>query len=157
MGLLGTGAGIASDLLILSEIAISVLVLAGVLAIRRGRRVGRHRRLMLTTLALNAVFLTGFLVQDALRSSNVVQRSTAPPTVFWPLLSIHLVIAVSALATAVVAWRIARRGIVRTSAGIDLRPDVRARHTRVSRWYPWLWGSTLATGLLLYGVLYVAY
>lgn len=157
MGLLGTGADLASDLLILAEILISVLVFLGVVLIRRRRRVGAHRKVMLTTLALNAFFLAGFLIQDAVRQSNVVERSAAPAAVFWPLLTVHLVIAVSALGVAVASWRIARRGMVTTETGIDLVPEVRRRHRRVSRYYPWLWGSTLATGLLLYYVLYVVY
>jgi uncharacterized membrane protein YozB (DUF420 family) len=158
VGVLGTGADIASDLLILSEIAISLLVLLGVWTIRRDRKkVGRHRGFMLWVLGLNALFLTGFLVQDAIRSSNVVERSSAPLGVFVPLLSVHLMIAVSALSVAVVSWRIARKGLVRTETGWDLTPEIRVRHRRVSRYYPWLWGLTLATGLLLYGVLYVVY
>jgi len=158
VGLLRTGADIASDLLILSEIVISVLVFLGVWTIRRNRRkVGRHRGLMLWVLGLNAVFLAGFLIQDAIRSSNVVERSKAPLGVFVPLLSIHLMIAVSALSVAVVSWRIARKGLVRTATGWDLTPEIRIRHRRVSRYYPWLWGFTLGTGLLLYGVLYVVY
>lgn len=158
MALLGTHADVASDLLILSEIAISLLVLVGVLTIRRDRRrVRRHRGLMLWVLGLNAVFLLGFLVQDAVRSSNVVVRSRAPLGVFVPLLSVHLMVAVSALSVAVVSWRIARRGLVRTPQGYELLPEARLRHRRVSRYYPWLWGLTLGTGLLLYGVLYVVY
>lgn len=160
MGLLGTDAGIFSDLLILAEILISVLVLAGVVLIKRGRRVGVHRRVMLWTLGLNAFFLSGFLVQDAVQSQTVLSEERglrAPLGVFVPLLAVHLAIAVAALGVAVASWRIARKGIVVTANGIDLAPDVRARHTRVSRFYPYLWGATLATGLLLYYVIYVVY
>lgn len=154
---MGDAADLATNLLILAEILITVLVFVGVRYIRRGRRVGRHRRTMLWSLGLNALFLAGFLIQDAIRSSNVILRSTAPALVFWPLLTVHLSIAVTALGIAIVSWRIARKGVVQTADGIDLTPEVRARHRRVSRFYPPLWYSTLATGLLLYGVLYVVY
>ena len=159
MGVLGTAADLATDVLILAEIAISLLVLLGVLTIRRNRqRVGAHRAYMLWVLGLNAFFLAGFLVQDLVRSSNVVERSTAPAAVFWPLLGVHLAIAVSALGVAIASWLIARKGLLRRpDGGWDLAPDVRIRHRRVSRYYPWLWALTLATGLLLYGVLYIAY
>lgn len=157
MGLMGTAADLATDILILAEIAITVLVILGVRKVRRRRNVSAHRRLMLATLILNAVFLAGFLVADAIKSSNVVLRNPAPAYVFWPLLSIHLAIAVSALAVAVISWRIARAGIVETGAGIDLSPEAKVRHRRVSRHYPWLWYSTLVTGLMLYGVVYVVF
>lgn len=158
MAILGTGADLASDVLILSEIVISLLVFAGVLAIRRNRaRPARHRVYMLWVLGLNAFFLIGFLIQDALKAETVVQRSTAPLNVFVPLLVFHLMIAVSAMTVAVVSWRIAVKGLVRGPNGIDLTPEARVRHRRVSRFYPWLWAATLATGLLLYGVLYVVY
>lgn len=158
MAILGTDADLASDVLILAEIAISVLVLAGVVTIRRNRkRVRPHRAYMLWVLGLNAFFLAGFLIQDIARSSNVTERSTAPASVFWPLLAVHLAIAVSALGVAIASWLIARKGIVRTPEGMDLVPEVRARHRRVSRYYPWLWAMTLVTGLLLYGVLYILF
>lgn len=158
MSFLGTGADLATDLLILAEVLISLLVLFGVIAIKKGRAVGRHRLFMLSTLVLNAIFLVAFLIQDLVKGSNVVARSSAPAHVFWPLLGVHLTIAVSALAIAVASWLIARKGMVRSAGGaLDLSPDVRIRHRRVSKYYPWLWGSTLATGLLLYGVVYVFY
>jgi len=160
MSILGTSADVASDLLILSEVVISLLVLLGVVQIRRDRRkaVGRHRAFMLWVLGLNAVFLAGFLVQDALKTETVLQRSTAPLGVFVTVLSVHLMIAVSALSVAIVSWRIAAKGAFRNADGHwDLTPDVRVRHRRVSRFYPWLWGMTLATGLVLYSVLYVLY
>ena len=81
----------------------------------------------------------------------------APLSVFVPLLTIHLIIAVTALGVAVASWLIARKGIVPTAMGIDLKPEVRVRHRRVSKYYPYLWASTLATGLLLYYVVYVVY
>lgn len=158
--LLGTDASVFSDLLILAEILISALVLTGFLLIKRGRRVSKHRLVMLWTLGLNAFFLVGFLVQDAIRSQTVLSGERglrAPLSVFVPLLSIHLMIAVSAVSVAVVSWRIARRGIIQTPTGIDLVPDVRVRHRRVSKYYPYLWAATLATGLLLYYVIYVVY
>lgn len=158
MGVLGTPADIATDLLILAEVLISALVLIGVVFIRKDRsRVGRHRAVMLWVLGLNAVFLAGFLIQDLVRQSSVIERSKAPAHVFWPLLGVHLVIAVSALGVAIASWIIARRGLRRTDAGWELPPAVRLRHRRVSRFYPWLWGFTLGTGLLLYGTLYWVY
>lgn len=164
--LLGTDANVFSDLLILAEILISVLVLVGFVVIRRARRgqrharVRAHRRVMLWTLGLNAFFLSGFLIQDAIRSQTVLSEERglrAPLIVFVPLLVVHLAIAVTALGVAFIAWRIARKGIVTKEDGIDLDPEVRRRHTRVSRYYPYLWAATLATGLLLYYVVYVVY
>lgn len=157
MGLLGTAADWATDVLILAEIVITVLVILGVRFIRRGRRVSTHRKIMLSTLILNAVFLAGFLVADAIKAETVLDRNPAPAYVFWPMLGVHLAIAVSALGVAIVSWRIARKGVIHTDHGMDLSPEVKVRHRRVSRHYPWLWYSTLATGLMLYGVVYLLY
>lgn len=153
MGILGTGADLASDVLILGEVVVSLLVWWGVRSIRHGRHVGRHRRLMLSVLLLNAILLASFLYVDVARSETVLARGRS--TAFYVALGIHLPIAVSALTIAVISWLIARKGIVPKGDTIDLEPSVRARHIRVSRWYPWLWGATLATGLLLYASIYV--
>ncbi len=159
MGILGTDADWASDVLILSEIVISLLVLIGVVFIRRDRRrVRRHRAVMLWVLALNAFFLSGFLVQDIVRQSSTIERSAFvqdKPWLFWSMLGVHLAIAISAIGVAIASWLIARKGVVQGEHGMELRPEVRSRHRRVSRYYPWLWASTLVTGLLLYSVLYL--
>lgn len=158
VGILGSGADLATDLLILAEIAISVLVLCGILLIRRGRRVSRHRLVMLSSLALNAVFLVAFLVQDILRASNVAERATSVPgIVFWPMLGVHLAIAVTALGVAIWAWRVAAPATVGSGTTLDLAPAARSRHRAIARYYPWLWAFTLVTGLLLYAIVYVAY
>lgn len=159
MALFGTDAGLPSDLLILGEIVITFLVYLGVRRIRRNE-VSAHRTLMLTTLGLNAFLLVTFLITDIVKATNTIERGlTAPLWVFIPLLAVHLTIAISALTVAIVSWRIARRGTVRDRHGIvvTVTPYIRARHRRISRYYPRLWYSTLATGLLLYVALYVLY
>ena len=156
MGLWTTVANAASSLLIAGELVITLLVFLGVRAIRRGRRVARHRALMLWSLGLNAVFLAAFLVSDVLKQQSVLTRGkVANPALFFTVLGIHLVIASSALAVAIVAWWRTRGHRIQTPQGdLDLEPAARARHRRISRWYPWLWGFTLATGLALFGVVY---
>ena len=159
MALFGTDAGLPTDLLILGEIVISVLVYLGVRRIRRNE-VHAHRTLMLTTLGLNAFLLVSFLITDVIKATNTIERGlTAPLWVFIPLLAVHLTIAVTALTIAILSWRIARQGTVRDGQGIviTVTPQVRERHRRVSRHYPRLWYATLATGLILYVVLYVLY
>ena len=156
MGILGTDADIATDVLILGEIIITVLVVYGVRLIRRNH-VHRHRTVMLTGLAFNLVLLASFVVTDIIKFTNTVERGTdAPIWVFIPLLVIHVSIAIGALTLAIVSWRIARRGTVHDGHGrvVNLTPAVREAHRRVSRYYPTVWYATLATGLLLYAVLY---
>lgn len=146
-----------SDLLIVGEIAVTTLVVLGVRSIRRNQ-VARHRLLMLSALITNLVVLAGFLIVDVLRASTTVSRATGPRlALFWPLLGIHLIIAVSALTIALRAWWIARKGVVRDGQGavVNVTPDVRRSHRAVSRYYPSLWYATFGTGLLLYAVLYL--
>jgi putative membrane protein len=159
VGFLGTGAGAASDVLILGEIVITVLVYLGVRKIRRNQ-VSGHRTIMLTSLALNLLLLASFLVVDIIKTSNTIERGLrAPLWVFIPLLVIHLSIAVTALTIAIRSWLIARTGVIRDGQGavVNVTPEVRAKHRRISRYYPRLWYSTLGTGLLLYLTIYVFY
>jgi uncharacterized membrane protein YozB (DUF420 family) len=158
MGLFGTGADVWSDLLLLVEVAITAAVLVGIVLIRRGR-IKHHRLVMLSTLAVNAVFLIAFLIQDAVAASNTAARGiSAPGIVFWPTLVVHLAFAFTAFAIAVAAWRIARRGHSVTPEGRHVVDgQTRRRHRAIARYYPWLWGATLVTGLLLYNVVYVFY
>jgi putative membrane protein len=148
-----------TQVLLLGEIATTVLVFLGVRAIR-AKAVHRHRTLMLWSLGLNLGLLASFLVVDVIRASNTVQRGlTAPLYVFLPMLAIHLAIAISALTLAIWAWRIARTGVQRDGNDrvVDLHPEIRARHRKISKYYPALWYATLLTGLLLYAVLYIRF
>lgn len=146
-----------TQILLLGEIGITVLVWLGVKAIKRND-VHKHRTLMLWSLGLNLILLASFVVVDLMRASNTVERGlTAPLWVFIPMLLIHLSIAISALTIAIVSWRIARKGVIRDSDNqvVDLDPAVRIKHRRISKFYPNLWYATLVTGLLLYVALYL--
>ncbi|HLE46738.1 MAG TPA: DUF420 domain-containing protein [Candidatus Thermoplasmatota archaeon] len=159
MALFGTNAGLPTDILILGEIVITVLVYLGVRKIKKND-VNGHRTIMLTTLGLNAVLLVSFLITDIVKATNTIERGlTAPLWVFIPLLVVHLTIAITALTVAIVSWQIVRKGVVRDRDGhvLTVTGRVRAQHRRISRFYPNLWYSTLATGLILYVVLYLLY
>lgn len=157
MGFLGTRADAFTDGLIVGEIAVTALVFTGVRLIRRNH-VAQHRLTMLGMLTLNLLILATFLVKDVFRGSNVIERAgtSTPLYVYVPLLVVHLMLAVTALALSIWAWRIARRGVLRDGAGrvINVTPEVRRAHRRISRWFPRLWYPTLATGLLFYFVVY---
>lgn len=158
MALFGTDADLASDVLVLVEILITAAVVAGVLLIRRGR-IKHHRLVMLSTLAANAVFLVGFLILDAVKATTTLERGVdAPAAVFWTTLGVHLAFAFTSFGIAVAAWRIARRGhAVQPDGTHTVAGDVRRKHRAIARYYPYLWGATLVTGLLLYNVVYVFY
>jgi uncharacterized membrane protein YozB (DUF420 family) len=158
MALLGTSSDWATDILLIVELAISALILVGILKIR-ANRVRHHRAIMLSTLAINAVFLVGFLVVDAIKATTTLDRGiNAPPLVFWPTLGVHLALAFSSFTIAIIAWRVARKGYQRREDAEDhVAADVRAAHRRIAIYYPWLWGGTLITGILLFNVVYVFY
>ena len=148
-----------TQILLAGEILTTVLVFLGVRAIRR-KDVTRHRVLMLWSLALNLILLASFVVVDVIRTSTTLERGlTTPLYVFIPMLAIHLAIAISALTLAVWSWLIARKAVIRDAEGrvVDLPPEVRVRHRRVSKYFPNLWYATLATGLLLFAVLYIRF
>lgn len=158
MALFGTDADLASDILVLVEVAITAAIVAGVWLIHRGR-IKHHRVVMLSTLAANAVFLVGFLVLDAFKASTTLDRGIdAPAVVFWTTLVVHLAFAFTSFGIAIAAWRIARRGhTVQPDGTHAVGGEVRKRHRAIARYYPYLWGATLVTGLLLYNVVYVFY
>jgi uncharacterized membrane protein YozB (DUF420 family) len=158
MGFLGTGASVWSDALLMVEGAITVGIVVGILLIRRGR-IKHHRAVMLGTLAVNAVFLVAFLVQDAVAATTTVERGlSAPMGVFVPVLVVHLAFAFSSFGVAIVAWRRAGTGHHVGADGVHtVTAAARRFHKRVARFYPWLWGATLVTGILLYNVVYVFY
>lgn len=160
MGFLGTRADAFTDGLIVGEIVVTALVFTGVRLIRRNH-VAQHRLTMLGMLALNLLILTTFLVKDVFARSTVLERAAtaAPLFVYVPLLVVHLLLAVTALALSIWAWSIARRGVVRDGIGrvFNVTPEVRRAHRRIAHWFPRFWYSTLATGLLFYVVVYVVY
>lgn len=118
----------------------AALLLAGYLAIRRGRR-ETHRRLMMAALACSVLFLASYLVYHAHVGSVRFARTGAVRTLYLSILLTHTVLAATVPVLAVVTVMRARRG--------DF-----ARHRRIARLTLPVWAYVSVTGVVIYWMLY---
>ena len=133
---------------LVSVTAIATLV-TGVRAIRRGD-VARHRMAMLATTGLFAAFLVAYLYRVALEGPT---SFTGPDVVaqflYYPLLAVHIVLAVVAVPLVIYVLLLALTHSVREL------PET--NHPRVGRVAAVLWLVSFVLGVVVYLLLYVAY
>jgi putative membrane protein len=133
---------------VVSALAIGTIV-GGVRAIRRGR-VERHRRLMLTTFALFAVFLLLYLYRIVLEGPATFPGPEAVyGYVYLPVLAIHILLAVLTIPLVYYALLLAWTRSVSELAS--------TRHATVGRAAAALWLISFTLGEVVYAMLYLVY
>ena len=116
---------------------ISILVLAaGYRAIRRGERT-RHRRIMVTALAVSAVFMGSYLYYHAMVGYAPFAGQGWIRPVYFVLLGSHIVLAAIIVPLVLGTVILAMRG--------DFR-----RHPAVARWTLPAWMYVASSGVLVY-------
>lgn len=115
-------------------------VLAGVAAIRAGRR-DVHRRRMTTAFVVSAVFLTSYLTRAALTGTHRFPVEGWVKTAYLLILGSHSILAALCLPLVIRTLWLGRKG----------RFD---EHRRIARWtYP-IWAYVSVTGVVVYAMLY---
>ena len=118
----------------------AVLLIAGYIAIRRGRR-DRHRALMLAAVASSTLFLVSYLTYHAHAGTTRFVGSPPVRAVYLTILGTHTVLATAIVPLVIVALVRALRGEF-------------TRHRRVARWTLPLWLYVSVTGVVIYLMLY---
>jgi protein SCO1 len=124
----------------------TLLLVAGLIAIKRGRREG-HKRLMLTAFATSIVFLVCYLVYHAAlhhytgESGRRFEGKGLIKTVYFTILISHVILAAAVPVLACVT-------IYR---GLKQQWD---RHRRIARITFPIWLYVSVTGVVIYGLLY---
>jgi putative membrane protein len=126
-----------------------VTIVAGVRAIRRGR-VARHRRAMLTTTGLFALFLAAYLYRVAVEGPTSFSGPGAVEQfVYYPVLGVHVLLAVVCVPLVIYALLLAL-----THPVAEL-PET--GHPRVGRAAAALWLISFVLGLVVYAMLYLVW
>ena len=118
----------------------AVLLAAGYVLIRRGRRVA-HKRVMLAALTSSALFLTSYLVYHAQVGSVRFRGQGTVRSVYFTILLTHTVLAAAIVPLVV----------------MTVVPALRERfdrHRRMARITLPLWGYVSVTGVVIYWMLY---
>ena len=118
----------------------AVLLTAGLLFIRSGRRTA-HKRCMLAALACSALFLTSYLVYHSQVGSVPFTRHGPIRTAYFAILISHVVLATALLPLALTTVWPALHG----------RFD---RHRRLARITFPIWAYVSVTGVVIYWMLY---
>lgn len=127
----------------------AVVVVAGVALARRGEY-ERHRRAMLLATALFAVFLVLYLYRVALLGpAPFPGPESVYRTVYLPILAVHVTLAVVCVPLVTYVLLVAATHSVPELPG--------TRHARVGRVAAALWAVSFVLGVVVYGLLYVAY
>jgi putative membrane protein len=133
---------------IVSALAIGTIA-GGVRAIRDGR-VERHRRLMLTTFALFAVFLLLYLYRIVLEGpATFPGPESVYGYVYLPILTVHVLLAVLTIPLVYYALLLAWTRSVEELAS--------TRHATVGRAAAALWVVSFTLGEMVYAMLYLVY
>lgn len=120
-----------------------LLLVAAFYQIRRGN-VRAHRRLMLSALAVSALFLVSYVAYHAQYGSVRFQGQGTVRAVYFVILVTHIILAAAIVPLVIVTVTRALRG--------DFAP-----HRRIARWtYP-LWLYVSVTGVVVYVMLYHLY
>ena len=127
---------------VLNTIA-TVLLLIGFVLIRTGRREA-HRRVMIVTIIVSAVFLICYLVYHFTAPVFVYRGPEWSRPLYFAMLISHVVLAtIVTPMVAVTAWR-------------SLHGQFE-RHRKIARWTWPVWLYVTATGVLIYVMLYHVY
>jgi putative membrane protein len=118
----------------------AVLLVAGYVLIRRGRR-REHRRVMLTAFATSVLFLISYLTYHAHAGSKHFPGTGAARAAYFTILLTHTVLAAAIVPLA----------IVTLSRGLSARYD---RHRAIARWTLPIWLYVSVTGVVVYWMLY---
>lgn len=118
----------------------AVLLVLGFRAIRAGRR-ERHQRLMVSAVAVSAVFLVSYLTRVALTGTHRFPGEGWPKAGYLALLLSHTVLAALCLPLVLGSLSLALRGHF-------------PQHRRLARWTLPVWLYVSVTGVLVYLLLY---
>ena len=121
----------------------TILLVAGYLFIRRGRRQA-HKRCMLAALTVSALFLCSYVTYHYQAGSRPFLGQGVVRVVYFAILIPHVILAAAVLPLA----------LLTTARG--LREDY-GRHVKVARWTLPLWLYVSVTGVIVYLMLYRLY
>ncbi len=120
--------------------AATVLLLIGFILIRAGRR-DLHRRVMLATIAVSAVFLVCYLIYHFTAPVFVYRGPEWSRPLYYAMLISHVILAtIVTPMVAITAWR-----------SLHGQFD---RHRKIARWTWPIWMYVTTTGVAIYVVLY---
>ena len=122
----------------------AILLVLGYRAIRR-RDVDSHRRLMLSALAVSALFLTSYVVYHVKVGSVAFTGAGLVRPVYFAILISHIVLAASTVPLALTTLILAARA--RKTGRFE-------QHRKWARWTFPIWLYVSLTGVVVYGMLY---
>ena len=122
--------------------ALSAVLLVWGFYLIRNKRVGQHRRVMLTAFVTSCLFLVCYLIYHSqVGSVPFGHEGTRLRSVYFAILISHTVLAATVPVLAIVTLR----------RGLAARYD---RHRRIARWTLPIWLYVSITGVVVYLMLY---
>ena len=118
----------------------AVLLVAGYILIRRGRR-EQHRRVMLAAFGTSALFLISYVIYHANIGSRPFTGQGPVRVVYFTILITHVILAAAILPMA----------LITLNYGLRRRFE---RHVPIARWTLPVWLYVSVTGVLVYLMLY---
>lgn len=126
----------------------TVLLTAGFILIKRGRREA-HRKVMLTTAVVSALFLVGYVTHKTLIARELAHQNLHTPfggtgairTVYYVMLVTHIFLAMA------IAFLVPRTFLFAIKGNYE-------RHRAWARWTFPIWYYVSVTGVLVYFFLY---
>ncbi len=128
----------------------TLLLLVGLRQIKKGRREA-HRRTMLITFVVSAIFLTCYLVHHAMHGSKTFGGVGLIKPVYYSILISHVFLAVFvAVLVPVTVWK----GLKADKAEKLGQPSIWAKHRKIAKVTFPLWLYVSVTGVVIYFLAY---
>jgi uncharacterized membrane protein YozB (DUF420 family) len=118
----------------------AVLLVAGYLAIRQGKRKA-HEKIMIAAFVTSVVFLISYLVYHAQVGSVRFEHEGLIRTVYLTILTTHTILAATVPVLAIITLRRAWKGQF-------------ASHRKIAKWTLPIWLYVSVTGVIVYLMLY---
>jgi putative membrane protein len=163
MGFLGTAAGFVSDLILVIEIVITILVILGYVYARQ-KKVKMHHRIMLYASILNVIFIVAYMLKSIIEGSTEFSGpDSVYRSIYLPVVITHglvAVIVIVLLIVTVISGFMTMKNKQNQSQSEDNVGESASRsklHARSGLIYIPLWILTIVTGIIVYLYLYVIY
>jgi putative membrane protein len=157
MGFLGTDAGHISDIILIVEILITILVVLGYIY-ARAKKGNLHHQLMLYASILNVTFIVAYMVKNLVEGTTSFSGpESVRMTVYLPVVIIHGIVAIIVIILLIITIITGFKFRKKTDGDMKLDESGGKKHSISGKIYIPLWFITVITGIIVYCFLYVIY
>jgi putative membrane protein len=156
MGILGTSAGLVSDLSLIFEVVIlSIITFAWLKA--RSKESNLHHNMTILATILNVLFVLSYMIKSYVESPPTFQGPDSIRVgVYLPVVIVHGLVSTIVLILSLVLIYISIKGATKEKRWVFSK-EKRPKHKKMGVLMFLMWYIAMITGIIVYVLLYMAY